>query len=98
MRLDGVTAYVLPAAQLEAGRGVILRLGFVLDHDICLTPAQRARTSAAQRLEIKIAFVPIIPRDGEDVVYDLDILRFHTALLKSLKALEPLKARTDFNN
>lgn len=77
LRLDGVAADVLPSTQLEAGRREFLRGRLVLDHHIRLALAQGAGTGAAQRLEIVVALVAIVPDDGEDVVHDLDVLGFH---------------------
>src|ERR1039458_7349365 len=63
--LDGITAHILPTAQFKAGGRELLRGRLVLHHDVRLALAQRARTGAPQRLEVKITLMPILPHDGE---------------------------------
>src|ERR1019366_4544669 len=81
LRLDGIAADILPTAQFKAGGRELLRRRLVLDHDVGLALAHRARTGAPQRLEVKITLMPILPHDGEDVVHGFNVLRFHFALV-----------------
>ncbi len=83
LRLDGVTAHVLPTAQFKTGGCKFLRRRFILDQDVGLALAHGARAGATQRLEIEIALMPILPHDGEDAVYGFDFFRFHFAFVFS---------------
>ena len=76
-RLDGVAADVLPTPQLKAGGRELLGGRFVFDHDVGLAFAHRTRAGATQCLEIKIALMPILPRDGENVVHGFDVFWLH---------------------
>src|ERR1039457_5481892 len=81
LRLDGITAHILPTAQFKAGGRELLWRRLVLDHNIRLALAHRARTGAPYRLEVKIALMPILPHDGEDVVHGFYVLSFHFAFV-----------------